>query len=69
MVSNADLVIISTFCNNSFSCCYKLLVRLTSTSEQAIYCFAVLFLYHMWLVYDVQSVFLLVYKQLEDFVL
>jgi hypothetical protein len=68
MVSNADLVIISTFCNNSFSCCYKLLVYLMSTSEQANYCFAVLFLYHMWLVYDVQLVFILLYKQFEDFV-
>jgi len=37
-----------------------------ATSEQAISC---LFLYHVWLLCDVQSVFILVYKQLEDFVL
>lgn len=40
-----------------------------ATSEQAIPCFAVLFLYHVWLLCDVQSVFMLVYKQLEDFAL
>jgi hypothetical protein len=36
-----------------------------ATSEQAISC---LFLYHVWLMCDVHSVFILVYKPLEDFV-
>jgi hypothetical protein len=77
MVSNTDLVIISIFCNDNFSCCYKPIgisdFHHMVTTEQAVSCFIVLFLYHEWLICEVQSVFImeheLIYEQLEDFAL